>query len=303
MSEQPRSVPPQQLGESLGRKKQRRSARPLPVAVSAAAPPEVGSAEADSNQQMSTPQQEATQQGTDASLTAMKQVPEAPTEPPAPEGERLRAVSDVDVDLATERTATPESPVSSEEVRSLQAQDVEVASLEAAAAALPQPAARRARTSPSGGPGSRSRSAASGRRAQRAPAKIGRPKSASAASSRAEDHLSASTAVYVPLEVRDLVSARRRQLDPAPTTAEVVLRAIEAQYERLPQLVQEAMRPQTGSLFTFATPARTNEVKVQMGLRLTRGQLRIMDQIEEQVGASSRGQLVTLAVRAELGTD
>ena len=80
-----------------------------------------------------------------------------------------------------------------------------------------------------------------------------------------------------------------------------MLRAIEAQYERLPQLVEEALRPETGSLFTFATPARRSEVKVQMGLRLTRGQLRTLDQVEQQVGASSRGQLVTLAVRAEYG--
>ncbi|PRY09910.1 hypothetical protein [Kineococcus rhizosphaerae] len=103
------------------------------------------------------------------------------------------------------------------------------------------------------------------------------------------------------MEVRELVAARRRHLDPAPTVAEVVLRAIEAQYARLPQLVEEALKPQTGSLFTFSAPARTNEVKVQMGLRLTRGQLRTLDEVEQQVGASSRGQLVTLAVRAELG--
>jgi len=206
-----------------------------------------------------------------------------------PDGGTVEAVGASDLADQSLSEGDPEDPT------------VAVADTDAGGAEQGQRAPRRTRSTSvsADGSGGRPASAPAGRPGG-ARAKIGRPKSASATSD-AEEHLSAATAVYVPLEVRELIAARRRALDPAPTTAEIVLRAIEAQYERLPQLVQEAMRPETGSLFTFTSPVRTNEVKVQMGLRLTRGQLRTLDRIEEQVGASSRGQLVALAVRAELG--
>ena len=295
MSEQPRSVMPQELASSLGQRR-RRNTRPLPVAAAAPAPgSESGSRSGET---------EPTTAESTSALAAAKTPAERLHAVPASgiaEGPLGEAQDQTGVQPgARPGNVAPEASTAPQTAPAPAPVTAPITAPVTAAAPETSQAPRRTRSSSAGA--SRSRTAASGRRAEPAPAKIGRPKSASAASSSTEDHLPAATAVYVPLEVRDLVAARRRQLDPAPTTAEVVLRAIEAQYARLPQLVEEALRPETGSLFTFSTPARTNEVKVQMGLRLTRGQLRILDQVEEQVGASSRGQLVALAVRAELGS-
>jgi hypothetical protein len=257
VSEQPRSVPPQQLAQTLGRRARRTGNRPIAASQPGAATLSVAPEPADDVEA-------AAHEAASTMRASMLQLP-----PPA------AVPQDAEVPGSVEPTLASALPEASE------AEGVPTSS-----------------KSP-GVSGTEQTSASSDTSARRPKSARARTSKTSGRSTAATDQLPVAAAVYVPLDVRELVTAHRKATD--QTAAEVILRAIESQYARLPELVAALSQPEVGAIFTFAASSKKKETKVQMGLRMTRGQLRALDEVEERVGASSRGQLVTAAVRAELG--
>jgi hypothetical protein len=260
VSEQPRSVPPQQLAQTLGRRARRAGNRPLGVP----------------------------QQGSAALSIAPEPIDDI-------EAEALKAASSMG-------SSMPQLPPTEAVADGGESAEVPGPDGSALTAALAEPVGEGSASTPSkpaGAASAKQTSGGTGKVTRRPKAAQARSSKSSARSDAATDQLPVATAVYVPLDVRDLVVARRKSTD--QTAAEVVMRAIESQYARLPELIEALSQPEVGTIFTFAAPSKKKETKVQMGLRMTRGQLRVLDEVEGQVGATSRGQLVTAAVRAELG--
>ena len=260
MSEQPRSVPPQQLAQTLGRRARRAGNRPLGV------PP----------------------QGSAALSIAPEPIDDI-------EAEALKAASSMGSSMPQLSSTVVADGGESADVAGADGSTVTAAAL----AESVGEGSVEAPSKPAGTPSPKQTAGGAGRASRRPKATQARSSKSSARSAEASDQLPVATAVYVPLDVRDLVVAHRKATD--QTAAEVVMRAIESQYTRLEELIEASSQPESGTIFTFAASSKKKETKVQMGLRMTRGQLRALDEVEQRVGAGSRGHLVTVAVRAELG--
>lgn len=84
---------------------------------------------------------------------------------------------------------------------------------------------------------------------------------------------------------------------------ELVLLALENQHERLADLVRAHGAPVVqGKLFTIVSTS-TRELRVQVSLRLTAEQVRVIDELVTLHGAFDRGELIEAAVHAEYGQD
>jgi len=105
--------------------------------------------------------------------------------------------------------------------------------------------------------------------------------------------------VYIPGNLLDQVKTMRR--DTGLTSGEIIANAIEATYSQLPGLLAPA--PATGKLFSSrrARPATSPDgPPTALTFRMTARDLAVMDQVEAEVGARSRSQLVAVALRAYL---
>lgn len=109
------------------------------------------------------------------------------------------------------------------------------------------------------------------------------------------------TNITVPAELFDRIAEAREQQQ--LSTGELIAAAIEAQIADLSNLIAAANTTRTTSMFsTRATrlPRRGAEPEKPITYRMTAQDLAIIDDLVEQYGARSRGQLITIALRAHL---
>lgn len=107
-----------------------------------------------------------------------------------------------------------------------------------------------------------------------------------------------------PVSVRGATRVALR--DSETTLAELVLSAVAAHIDDLPALIaaeRPASAPALGPFPDAPGPARARtdaEPRVNVSLRLSAGNLQVLDQLVEESGADSRSQLITAALRRHL---
>lgn len=127
-------------------------------------------------------------------------------------------------------------------------------------------------------------------------------KEAPQASAASDAHLKVDRVVYLPddITVRLAADCARQRL----TRTEMVLAALEATHQDLPDLVEASMAPKVthGALFDVVTPAtrRDQPAKRQVFITPTRQQLAIIDGLRENAGARDRSHLIMVALDAHL---
>lgn len=108
--------------------------------------------------------------------------------------------------------------------------------------------------------------------------------------------------VYLPATLR--TQLREVTAKSGSTYTDLALDAIDATHSRLSDLLQAPGRPdRPSSLFAGARPRRRQrhiEPQVQVSLRLTTSQLKVIDDLVSDCAASSRSALVATALRAYL---
>jgi len=103
---------------------------------------------------------------------------------------------------------------------------------------------------------------------------------------------------YVPATTRDRLRAAAGQ---SRTQTDVVLAALDATYRDLGDAFSDT-RPHAGSLFTGPGRRRRrhSEPQVQISLRLTTGDLAVLDRLTAELGAPNRSALVSEALARHL---
>lgn len=121
-------------------------------------------------------------------------------------------------------------------------------------------------------------------------------------STAADAALKVDRVVYLPddITVRLAADCARQRL----TRTQMVLTALEATHQDLPELIEASLAPKVthGALFDVVTPAtrRDQPAKRQVFITPTRQQLDIIDSLRESTGARDRSHLIMVALDAHL---
>lgn len=88
------------------------------------------------------------------------------------------------------------------------------------------------------------------------------------------------------------------------TTTKVILDALTATHQQLPQLIAEDLAPTVirGSLFEEVVTTTASPPKRSLRIEPTRAQLAVIDQLVETTGAKDRSHMLSVALKAYLGT-
>ena len=110
--------------------------------------------------------------------------------------------------------------------------------------------------------------------------------------------------VYLPASLREQLRAAASQR--RTTHTEVALAALDATHPRLPELLAPQQQATQGTSLFSARPVtrrpRHDEPHVQVSLRLTTGDLEVIDQLTAQTSAPNRSALVSTALRVYLAS-
>ncbi|GAA1836117.1 hypothetical protein GCM10009795_096610 [Nocardioides hankookensis] len=111
------------------------------------------------------------------------------------------------------------------------------------------------------------------------------------------------TSLSLPVSVREALRAATAN---GPTNAEVILTAVENNAEHLAELVRAEVpdkAPASGLFPDRAAAKVASEPRSTAPLLTTEANLAVLDDLQVKVGATSRSQLVSAALRAELITN